>query len=175
MPPIRLPRRYQSGSTTQFSAKQPSTITPAVTAAESMKTRNRRLDRAISYRAFSELEIQKFADMTEAEDGDRGQHPDQRRTRDIGLPFEERRQHRYPGEERQIALPLGHAVVEGRMPAGEQLLGVRREPYEQDPEDQPWHHGELLERDRVAVEPNAGPSECLPDLTEPIVPRHRQI
>src|SRR6266567_1396687 len=99
-----------------------------------------------------ELKIKELADVAKAEKGKGCEHTDIDRAGDIRAPFELRRDRSKPGEQRQIALPLSHPVIERGMPAGQQLLRIRHEPHHRDPHNEPRHQCELIAGDRRSLE-----------------------
>src|SRR5439155_26410479 len=62
-------------------------------------------------------EVQEFADVVKIEKSESGEKADKYRRRGIRTPFQVPRQEphqwRRPLEQRRVAFPLGHAIVEG--------------------------------------------------------------
>src|SRR5258707_200256 len=81
-----LPRRYHNGSTRQLTAKHAATITPAVASKAPIKVTNRFLDRVMERGLI--LEIEKFADVPQAEHRQRREHADKHRAGEVGLPLQ---------------------------------------------------------------------------------------
>src|SRR6266567_3353768 len=99
-----------------------------------------------------EFEIEELADVAKAEKGKGCEHTDINCARNVRPQFELRRDRSETREKRQIALPFGHTVIEGGMPAGQQLLRIRHEPHHRYPHDQPCHQYELIGADRRSIE-----------------------
>src|ERR1700704_793710 len=81
-----LPRRYHNGSTRQLTAKHAATITPAVASKAPIKVTSRFLDRVMERGLI--LEIEKFADVPQAEDGQSREHADEDGAGKVGLPLQ---------------------------------------------------------------------------------------
>src|ERR1700756_1186803 len=80
----------------------------------------------------SVFKVQEFADVVKVEEGEGGECADQNRGGGIRAPFQPPRQNprhrRPPLEQRRIALPFSHPVVESGVPAGQQLLRIWQKP-----------------------------------------------
>src|SRR5258706_8696219 len=109
-----LPRRYHNGSTRQLTAKHAATITPAVASKAPIKVTNRFLDRVMERGLI--LEIEKFADVPQAEHRQRREHPDEHRAGEVGAPLQrpsDRREpswRRDPLDQRRGAPPFGEGL-----------------------------------------------------------------
>ncbi len=84
--------------------------------------------------AASILEVKKFADVVQVEEGKRSEETDEHRRCGTRTPFQppgqEPHHRRRPLDERRVAFSLGHPIVEGGMPAGQHLLRIRQVPHD---------------------------------------------